>query len=109
MKNGVGWGRGLSRATKEQLTNWDAAGRGVVAKPRGRQPAAPIPVPVVSPGAPRCSVPVGKGWHLPLMLVQAEADPPLQREANPAIWAHGKNQLSAYFAKTFAQSTDALE
>lgn len=53
--------------------------------------------------------PGGKCWHLPRTLVQAGADPPLQREVNPVLWALGRNQLLAGFAKTFAQIIDALE
>lgn len=66
MKSGAGMGGGLRRATEEPLTHWDVAGEGVVGKPlwAGRQ-AAPMPVPAVFPGAPGCSVPVGKHWHLP--------------------------------------------
>lgn len=61
------------------------------------------------PRGTRVFSPGGKCWHLPRTLVQAGADPPLQREVNPVLWALGRNQLLAGFAKTFAQIIDALE
>lgn len=109
MKSGAGVGRGLRRATEGPPTHWDVAGEGVVGKPAVGRHSAPTPMPAVFPGAPGCSVLVGKRWHLPRTLVQPGEDPPLQREVNPALWALGRNQPLADFGKTFAQIIDALE
>lgn len=86
-------GRGGERITQSnRRTTYTLGccwGRSGGKAPVGRW-AAPTPVPAVFPGAPGCSVPVGKRWHLPRTLVQPGAGPPLQREVNPALWALGE-------------------